>query len=99
MKYVLEVRRTRSSVTQGSATVLINGEPIVSYCDQIKLIGSDDEYCGAKGRPTYGENIGGWASILPDSYFVIGMWCHEDTNDRIAKAMRSNSQSNEMEAT
>lgn len=88
MKYTLEVRRTRSSVTQGSVSVLINGHKVFSCFDEIRLVGSEDEFCGAKGRPTYGENMGGWASILPDSYFVAGMWVSDDTADNIAEAMK-----------
>lgn len=72
----IEVKRRRSSVTQGMAEIYINGKKIMDFGDKIKLIGSDDVFCGTCGKPTYGENIGGWASIIPDSDFIMGLLYH-----------------------
>lgn len=72
----IEVIRRRLSVTQGEADVYINDKKIMSFGDDIKLIGSDDSFCGACGKPTYGENIGGWASTKPDSDFIMGLLYH-----------------------
>lgn len=68
--HTIKIERNRYSVTQGSVKVKFDGKVILTYEDDIKLIGSDDSYCGAKGRPTYGENIGGWASINSDAYYL-----------------------------
>ena len=68
MKYIIEVVRRRSSVTQGSAHVLVNGIEVANFHDEIKLL--------KKGEPYYGENIGGWASITPDESFIKGMLFH-----------------------
>lgn len=68
--HTIVVERNRYSVTQGSVNVKFDGKVILTFADEIKLIGSDDSWCGAKGRPTYGENIGGWASIHSDDYYV-----------------------------
>lgn len=68
MKYIIEVKRRRSSVTQGSALVLVNGVEVADFYDEIKLL--------KKGEHYYGENIGGWASITPDETFIKGMLFH-----------------------
>ena len=68
--HTIVIERNRYSVTQGSVNVKFDGKVILTYADEIKLIGSDDSWCGAKGRPTYGENIGGWASIHSDDYYL-----------------------------
>ena len=68
MKYIIEVERRRSSVTQGSAYVLVNGVEVASFRDEIKLL--------KKGEHYYGENIGGWASVTPDESFIKGMLFH-----------------------
>lgn len=68
--HTIQIERNRYSVTQGSVRVKFDGKYILTYDDEIKLIGSDDSWCGAKGRPTYGENIGGWASIHSDDYYL-----------------------------
>lgn len=68
MKYIIEVVRRRSSVTQGSAHVLVNGVEVADFYDEIKLL--------KKGKHYYGENIGGWASITPDEAFIKGMLFH-----------------------
>ena len=64
MQITIEVRRNRPSVTQGSATVYINGEEIVTYGDEIELLKDGDVW--------YGENIGGWASRKSDAAFICG---------------------------
>ena len=68
MKYIIEVKRRRSSVTQGSALVLVNGVEMVNFYDEIKLLEKDEHY--------YGENIDGWASVTPDEAFIKGMLFH-----------------------
>ena len=60
----IDVERRRMSVTQGEAAVLIDGKEILTFADDIRLIEPDSPY--------YGELIGGWASIKPDSDFIIG---------------------------
>lgn len=62
------VKRERPSVTQGSATVYLNGEKVLTFADEIKLIKDSQTY--------YGENIGGWASTTPDSDFIKGVLFH-----------------------
>lgn len=41
MKYTFEVKRDRMSVTQGSATVYLNGEEVVTFDDEPKLINGE----------------------------------------------------------
>lgn len=72
--HTIVIERNRYSVTQGSVKVKFYGKVIATYEDDIKLIGSDDSWCGAKGRPTYGENIGGWASVNPDEYYIAQLF-------------------------
>ena len=62
------VKRERSSVTQGSATVYLNGEKVLTFGDKIELIKDGQSY--------YGENIGGWASVIPDNDFINGVLFH-----------------------
>lgn len=62
------VKRNRQSVTQGEATVYLNGEKLVTFGDKIELIKDGQSY--------YGENIGGWASVKPDSDFINGILFH-----------------------
>jgi len=69
----IEVRRIRPSVTQGYAAVLINGKEVITFGDTIKLITKEMADAGQK---TYGEQIGSWASVIPDSEFVIGLLYH-----------------------
>ena len=94
MKHTIEIVRDRFSVTQGSVSVKFDGKTIATYADEIKLIGSDDYSCGAKGRPTYGENIGGWASIHSDEHYLIGlfadnsMWGVPSVAERITVALK-----------
>ena len=68
MKYIIKVVRRRSSVTQGSAHVLVNDVEVADFYDEIKLLEKDEHY--------YGENIGGWASVTPDEAFIKGMLFH-----------------------
>lgn len=68
MRYVIEVRRSRLSVTQGFATVCVNGTEMVTFGDQIELI--------KPGQHWYGDKIGGWASTTPDESFIKGMLFH-----------------------
>ena len=62
------VKRERYSVTQGNATVYLNGEKILVFADKIRLIKDGETY--------YGENIGGWASVIPDNDFINGVLFH-----------------------
>lgn len=64
----IEVKRHRASVTQGYATVVIDGKEIVTFADDIKIVKDD--------TPCYGEKIGGWASVKPDSDFILGALYH-----------------------
>lgn len=68
MKYVIEVKRNRPSVTQGSAEVYVNGEEMISFNDEIILIKPNEKY--------YGDLICGWASETPDEEYIKGMLFH-----------------------
>lgn len=72
MKFVFEVKRARQSVTQGTATVYLNGEKVLTFGDEISRI--------EDGRTHYGEVIGNWASIIPDSDFIKGVLFHPFDN-------------------
>lgn len=72
MEYIFTVKRNRGSVTQGGATVYLNGIEMATFGDDIELI--------SEGKPYYGENIGGWASKLPDGAFVHGTLFHPHEN-------------------
>lgn len=65
MKYVIEVRRRRLSVTQGCAAVCVNGIEMVEFKDDIELI--------KEGQRWFGEKIGGWASTASDEEFIRSM--------------------------
>lgn len=69
MKIEIEVRRVRSSVTQGEAHIYMNGHKVMYFGDDIQLV--------KEGTPYYGENIGGWASTKSDTDFIRGLLCHE----------------------
>ena len=64
----IEVKRTRGSVTQGMAYVYINDKEIMAFGDTIEMVKQDQKY--------YGEIIGGFASITPDSAFINGLFYH-----------------------
>lgn len=68
MKYIIEVERRRSSVTQGSAHVFVNGVEVADFYDEIKLL--------KKGEHYYGSYIDGRASVTPDESFIKGMLFH-----------------------
>lgn len=57
MRYVFEVERLRSSVTQGEARVLCNGQTVVQFGDAISMEGRYDAF-------------GGWGSTIPDLDFI-----------------------------
>lgn len=59
------VRRDRYSVTQGTATVLVNGQELITFADEIEIIHEGEQY--------YGELIGDWASKKPDVSFILGL--------------------------
>ena len=62
------VKRNRASVTQGTATVYLNGQECFTFFDPIELI--------TDGQAFYGENIGGWASVTPDESFIKAVLFH-----------------------
>ena len=64
MEINITVERRRASVTQGMVDVLINGEKIMDFGDKIEIIPPGGKY--------YGELIGNWASVEPDTSFIIG---------------------------
>lgn len=68
MKLEIEVKRIRSSVTQGEAAVFVNGEKVIQFGDRIEII--------KEGQPYYSEKIGGWASVKPDADFIKGLLWH-----------------------
>ena len=63
-----KVVRNRPSVTQGTATVYVNGEKAITFHDEIELIHSGEKY--------YGPMIGTWASKTPDANFIRGLLYH-----------------------
>ena len=65
---MIEVRRNRQSVTQGTATVIVNGEEVVTFADEIEIMHPGDKF--------YGPKAGGWASKKPDTDFIKGMLFH-----------------------
>lgn len=68
MKLEIEVKRTRTSVTQGEASVYVNGRMVARFGDDIEII--------KEGRPYYGDVIGGWASTKSDAHFIRGLLWH-----------------------
>lgn len=63
MEIKVEIRRWRTSVTQGGVEIKIGGRVVCPHVhDEIKLLKDGDTY--------YGEEIGGWASTTPESYFA-----------------------------
>lgn len=76
----IEVKRSRASVTQGSATVLINGQEIITFNDDMYLANGDGTFTNGfktiENARHYGPVIGGWGSIKPDSAFIIGLIYH-----------------------
>lgn len=72
MEINITVKRSRASVTQGAATVYVNGIEVVQFGDKIELV--------KEGEPYYGESIGGWASKTPDTAFIIGALYHSLDN-------------------
>ncbi len=78
MKMEFTVKRNRGSVTQGTATVLLNGQEVITFADDITIT---DENRGAE----YGDIIGGWQSSKPDSAFIKGVLFPFFTNTEIIK--------------
>lgn len=72
MEVKITVLRIRPSVTQGYAAVYINGQKAITFADTIELRKPNEPY--------YGENIGGWASTIPDMQFIIGALYHDFDN-------------------
>lgn len=84
---IIEVTRKRYSVTQGEATVCINGKEIITFSDTIEIISKSAKY--------YGDKIGDWASLKPDSDFILGALYHPLDNiyhhsDTVKKAIKEN---------
>ena len=76
----IEVKRSRASVTQGDATVYINGEPAITFHDEMYLRQKDGTFTSwgkiIEHGQFYGEVIGGYGSIKPDSDFIVGALYH-----------------------
>lgn len=75
----IEVKRNRQSVTQGSATVFVNGVSVITFGDEMYLKAADGTF--THGNRTvnakhHGEVIGGWGSIKPDHDFIIAALYH-----------------------
>ena len=68
MKEVFTVRRNRGSVTQGTATVLLNGQEVITFDDNITLTEG-----GQTRGAEYGEVINGWQSDKRDEDFIKGV--------------------------
>lgn len=80
----IEVKRIRPSVTQGWADVYINDKKVVTYGDDIYLANGDGTFTNGwktiENATQYGDRIGGWASIKPDSAFIMGLFYHPYDN-------------------
>ena len=80
MSITIEVKRERQSVTQGTATIYINDNKVLSFGDDMYLENSDGTFTNGhrtvESARHYGPVIGGWGSIKPDSDFIIGMIYH-----------------------
>lgn len=72
MDYTFTVKRSRQSVTQGCATVYLNGEEIITFGDTIEMIKPGQKY--------YGTKIGDYASTEPDEAFIRGVLWHPFDN-------------------
>ena len=76
----IEVRRRRMSATQGEAAVYINNERILSFNDDMYLKNNDGSFTNGFNTITeakhYGDVVGGWGSIKPDSAFILGLLYH-----------------------
>lgn len=79
MEIKITVERRRSSVTQGMVDVLVNGEKIMDFGDKIEIIPPGEKY--------YGELIGNWASVEPDTSFIKGMIYHYNDTAVLKKAL------------
>ncbi len=66
MKMEFTVKRNRGSVTQGTATVLLNGVEVITFADEMTITDKN------RGND-YGDIIGGWQSSKPDSAFIKGV--------------------------
>lgn len=64
-----EVKRVRSSATQGGVKVYCNGEFITDFGDEMELIKPGQKY--------YGPICGGWASTTPDCKFIYATLFHQ----------------------
>lgn len=81
-----EVRRVRTSVTQGEAQVWCNGKFLINFADKIEIVQPGGVY--------YGDNVGGYASTTPDSDFLMGALYHgmDDVyhySDRVKAVIKS----------
>lgn len=64
----IEVKRRRISLVQGEADIYVNSQFVMTFGDTIQLI--------SPGKKYYGERIGNWASVIPDSAFIKGLFYH-----------------------
>lgn len=82
-KQIFTVRRNRGSVTQGTATVLLNGLEVITFADSITLLINNK----SRGKE-YGQVIGGWQSEKKDIEFIKGVKNPFFTNaDKINKRL------------
>jgi len=76
----IEVKRVRHTVTQGQADVYINDEKVMTFGDDMYLKQKDGNFTNGFRTVTdakhYGEVIGEWGSIKPDSDFIKGLLYH-----------------------
>jgi len=85
-EFIFTVKRTRQSVTQGTATVYLNGAEITTFGDTIELIKDGQQYYGAK--------YSNWASVKPDGDFIHGVLFHPHENlyhlsDKVRKILKN----------
>jgi hypothetical protein len=82
MSITIEVKRERQSVTQGTATIYINDNKVLSFGDDMYLENNDGTFTNGfntvENARHYGPVIGGWGSIKPDSDFIMGLIYHSE---------------------
>jgi len=80
MSINIEVKRERQSVTQGTATIYINDNKVLTFGDDMYLQNNDGTFTNGfntvENARHYGPVIGGWGSIKPDSDFIMSLIYH-----------------------
>lgn len=64
--YTFTVQRNRASVTQGTATVLLNGQPVIEFADSIT-------YKKEVEGPEFGPALDNWQSTITDQHFIAAV--------------------------